>query len=281
MKDMLRKNVFIPFVPIEHFYSPFPAIIDINNNDFSGLPLEIPGIDLNAPEQLNLLNDFESFYKELPFNDDKNDELRYYYKNGNYSYSDAIFLYCMLRYLKPQKIIEVGSGFSSCVTLDTNELFLANQMECNFIEPYPKLLKSLIKENDAASIKIFDSRLQDVSLGTFMELKENDVLFIDSTHVSKFDSDVNYIIHKILPVLSEGVYIHFHDIFYPFEYPQKWLMEGRAWNEQYILRAFLEYNANFKIVLFNSYLKLMFHEKLKDRFPLMCKDGCSIWIKKV
>jgi hypothetical protein len=282
IKDMMRKNVFVPCVPIEHFYSPFPAISDIKNNDFSVLPSEIPGIDLNIQGQFDLLNKFEIFYKELPFQDDKTDGLRYYFINGSYSYSDAIFLYCMLRYLAPQKIIEVGSGFSSCVTLDTNELFLKNKMECTFIEPYPILLKSLIKENDNSNIKIFESRLQDISLNTFMELKENDILFIDSTHVSKFNSDVNYVIHKILPVLSKGVHIHFHDIFYPFEYPKAWLMEGRAWNEQYILRAFLEYNLNFKIVLFNTYLETIFDEKLKDRFPLIYKDtGGSIWIKKL
>jgi hypothetical protein len=78
-------------------------------------------------------------------------------------------------------------------------------------------------------------------------LNENDILFIDSTHVSKFNSDVNCIIHNILPALSKGVYIHFHDVMYPFEYPKNWLIEGRAWNEQYILRAFLEFNTNFKL----------------------------------
>jgi hypothetical protein len=115
-----------------------------------------------------------------------------------------------------------------------------------------------------------------------MELEENDVLFIDSTHAAKFNSDVNYVFHKILPILSKGVYIHFHDIFYPFEYPKEWLLEGRAWNEQYILRAFLEYNINFKIVLFNTYLETMYYEQLKDRFPLIYKNtGGSIWIKKV
>ncbi|MDR1562767.1 MAG: class I SAM-dependent methyltransferase, partial [Dysgonamonadaceae bacterium] len=123
---------------------------------------------------------------------------------------------------------------------------------------------------------------QNVPLDVFTELKANDILFIDSTHVAKFNSDVNYVIHKILPILSDGVYIHFHDIFYPFEYPMEWLLEGRAWNEQYVLRAFLEYNMKFKIVLFNTYLETIFHEKLKNRFPLIFKNtGGSIWIKKL
>ena len=257
-------------------------MVDIKSKDFSLLPMEIPGIDLNCREQLELLNEFDSFYKELPFKEEKTSGLRYYFLNGAYGYSDAIFLYCMIRHLKPQKIIEVGSGFSSCVTLDTNELYFNNAINCTFIEPYPALLKSLIKEIDSAKIKIFGSNLQDIPLELFQELKSGDILFIDSTHVTKFNSDVNYVIHNILPTLSKGVHIHFHDVFYPFEYPKEWLLEGRAWNEQYILRAFLEYNTSFKIVLFNTYLETMHEEKVKERFPLIYKNtGGSIWIKKV
>jgi hypothetical protein len=109
-------------------------------------------------------------------------------------------------------------------------------------------------------------------------------LFIDSTHITKFNSDVNYIFHEILPILAHGVYIHFHDVFYPFEYPQEWLLKGRAWNEQYMLRAFLEYNKSFKIVLFNTYLQNIHEAKIKNRFPLIYKEGLaltgSIWIKR-
>jgi len=107
-------------------------------------------------------------------------------------------------------------------------------------------------------------------------------LFIDSTHVAKFNSDVNYVFHKILPALASGVYIHFHDVFYPFEYPREWLLKGWAWNEQYMLRAFLEYNNDFKIVLFNTYLENKYEQDLKNRFPLLYKNtGGSIWVKKL
>lgn len=165
---------------------------------------------------MELLEKIEVFYRELPpFEDTKTNGLRYYFKNGNYGYSDAIFLYCMLRHLKPKQIIEVGSGFSSCVTLDTSELFFTNQIKCTFIEPYPALLKSLIKPDDLSCITILESTLQDIPLEKFASLKENDILFIDSTHISKFNSDVNYILHSLLPALATGVYIHFHDIFYP------------------------------------------------------------------
>ena len=281
VKKYIARNGGNAFSP-GGYYSPIPSIEEIKGYTFDvPLPEVLPGIDLNSAEQLNLLESFESFYKELPFCDEKADGLRYYYQNGFYSYSDAIFLYCMIRYLKPKKIIEVGSGFSSSVTLDTNELFMENTINCIFIEPYPERLESLLKENDRKKVVIHKKRLQDISLEVFTELGENDILFIDSTHVAKFDSDVNFVFHEILPVLNQGVHIHFHDIFYPFEYPQNWLLEGRAWNEQYILRAFLEYNKEFKIVMFNTYLESMYEEKIKHRFPLLYKNtGGSIWLKK-
>jgi hypothetical protein len=264
------------------YHSPIPAMADIKKHDFnSDLPSEIPAVDLNTDEQMNLLNSFEKYYAELPFPDEKTDALRYCYINDFYSYSDAIFLYCMIRHLKLQKIIEVGSGFSSSVTLDTNEKFMQNAIDCTFIEPYPARLKSLLKNDDKTKVTIHEKKLQEIPLEIFSELHGNDILFIDSTHVSKFNSDVNYVIHTILPKLAKGVHIHFHDIFYPFEYPEEWLLGGRAWNEQYILRAFLEYNTKFQIVLFNTYLETIFRENLEKRFPLLFKNtGGSIWIKK-
>ena len=265
------------------YYSPIPSKKEIKEHNFNiPLPESLPGIDLNSNEQLNLLDSFEPFYRELPFADEKSNGLRYYYNNGFYSYSDAILLYCMIRHLKPKKIIEVGSGFSSSVTLDTNEKFMGNAIDCIFIEPYPARLESLLKNNDMENVTIHKKRLQEISIEVFKELGKSDILFIDSTHVAKFNSDVNYGIHEILPVLTHGVYIHFHDVFYPFEYPQEWLLEGRAWNEQYMLRAFLEYNNDFKIVLFNTYLESMYEAKIKSRFPLLYKNtGGSIWLKKL
>jgi predicted O-methyltransferase YrrM len=280
-KDQKTKDAFAP----GHYYSPIPLMEDIKKHNFNiSLPKNLSGIDLNDNEQLELLNSFEPFYRELPFTDEKADGLRYYYKNRFYTYSDAIFLYCMIRHLKPKKIIEVGSGFSSSLILDVNEKFMRNSTNCIFIEPNPERLESLLRNNDKENVLIHKARLQEIPLETFKELNKNDILFIDSTHVTKFNSDVNYIFHEILPILANGVYIHFHDVFYPFEYPQEWLLSGRAWSEQYMLRAFLEYNKSFKIVLFNTYLQNIHEAKIKNRFPLIYKEGLvvtgSIWIKR-
>jgi predicted O-methyltransferase YrrM len=248
---------------------------------FGNTARNFPGIDVHEPEQLKLLETLCQYYENIPFQPHKVLGLRYYFENPVYTYSDAIFLHCMIRHLKPKRIIEIGSGFSSCVTLDTNELFLDNSIKATFIEPYPELLLSLISEDDRNKIKIIPQRLQDVHLNVFEALEENDILFIDSTHVSKINSDVNRIFFEILPTLSSGVYIHFHDIFFPFEYPKAWVYEGRAWNEMYLLRSFLQYNNEFSIVLMNTFME-HFHEPFfRVNMPLCLKNtGGSIWIRK-
>jgi len=281
-RDQLRRDY--GFVPPGHFYSPVPSLEEIRRDEaqiFGNTPRHIPGIELHESEQLKLLEDFCPYYESMPFQSQKVEGLRYYFENTAYSYSDAILLHCMIRHLKPRRMIEIGSGFSSCVTLDTNELFMDSSMKTTFIEPYPDLLLSLIKENDKNKIKIIPQRLQDVSLNAFEALESNDILFIDSTHVSKINSDVNRIFFEILPALSSGIYIHFHDVFFPFEYSKAWIYEGRAWNEAYLLRSFLQYNSEFRVVLMNTFIR-HFHESFfREKMPLCLKDpGGSIWIRK-
>ena len=272
------------WVPPGHFYSPIPPIEEIRSKEeriFRQLPKIFPGIDLNEAEQVQLMNRFEGYYKDLPFKREKQDGLRYFFENPNYSYSDAIIYYCMLRDSRPKRIVEIGSGYSSCVALDTNERFFGNNIDCTFIEPYPNLLRSLLREDDAQRIRILECNLQSVELKEFGRLTAGDILFVDSTHVSRIDSDVNYIIFEILPALSPGVLIHFHDVFFPFEYPKEWIYEGRAWNEIYILRAFLQYNDQFKIIFFNTFLQTAYRSQFVEKMPLCLENpGGSLWLRK-
>ena len=282
-REELRK--YGGFVPPGHFYSPIPSLDEVALREdviFNRIPRKVPGIDLNTEEQMDMFASFKEYYDELPFKADKTDSLRYFFENPTYSYSDAILLYCMMRHAQPKRIIEIGSGYSSCVILDTNEIFFNNNISCTFIKPYPQLLESLIKENDKERVEIISTKLQDVDLSKFSSLSSRDILFVDSTHVSKVDSDVNYIFFEILPSLSSGVYIHFHDIFYPFEYPKEWIYAGRAWNENYILRAFLQYNSAFKIIFYNTFLEHYYEQKFISEMPLCLKNkGGSIWLKKI
>lgn len=273
------------FVPPGHFFSPIPSLEEIRKDEsriFESVPRDIIGIELHEAEQLTLLGELARFYKEMPFQSHKVEGLRYYFENPAYLYSDAIILHCMIRHLKPKRIIEVGSGFSSCVTLDTNELYFNGSIVTTFIEPYPRLLMSLVKEEDKGRIKLLPCRLQDVNVSEFEALQANDILFIDSTHVSKIDSDVNRIVFEILPRLSPGVHIHFHDIFYPFEYPKEWVYEGKSWNEAYLLRAFLQYNTAFRVVLMNTFMERYHESFFQEWMPLCLKNtGGSIWIRKM
>jgi predicted O-methyltransferase YrrM len=272
------------FVPAGHFYSPIPsfeAIKDDESRIFARVSREINGVDLNEAGQLELLKAFVDYYEDMPFEAEKREGLRFYYENPAYSYSDAILLHCMLRYLQPKRVIEIGSGFSSCMILDTNERFFNDSISSTFIEPYPELLMSLLKGQDRDKIRLIPARLQDVDPGEFEALRANDVLFIDSTHVSKIDSDVNRIFFEILPRLSAGVFVHFHDIFFPFEYPKEWVFEGRAWNEAYLLRAFLQFNRDFRVVLMNTYMNRYHRSFFEKYLPLCLKNtGGSIWICK-
>lgn len=277
---LYRKNAIYP---PGHFYSPIVSVDEIlsdseriwnQNNE------EIAGIDLRVKEQLNLVGNFQKYYKDIPFTEERSLLYRYYFINEFYSFTDGIILYSFIRHYKPRKIIEVGSGFSSALMLDVNKLFFGDSIGLSFVEPFPLRLKSLLSDNDNEKYTLFEKKIQDVSLDIFTELDENDILFIDSSHISKTGSDVNHIIFRVLPLLKEGVIIHFHDIFFPFEYPKEWVIGGRNWNELYLLRAFLMNNPGYEILLFSHYLHTNFPEVFRN-MPLAYKDGGSnFWFKK-
>jgi hypothetical protein len=108
-------------------------------------------------------------------------------------------------------------------------------------------------------------------------------LFIDSSHVAKTASDVNFEIFELLPRLKPSVIVHFHDIFYPFEYPHGWIFDiRRSWNEIYFLRAFLMYNSAFEILFFNDYFACKFPH-LTEHGPSHFRQnpGGGLWLRKL
>jgi predicted O-methyltransferase YrrM len=241
----------------------------------------IAGIENHLEDQLGLIQKLSAYYEELPFPDDKSAGFRYYFRNNYFSYGDAIVLFGMLRHFRPQRIIEVGSGFSSALMLDVNELFFQRGMALTFIEPHPDRLFSLLSEEDKKRHEIIIDIVQNVPLERFEALQPNDILFIDSSHVAKIGSDVVHLVTNILPRLNDGVIVQFHDVFWPFEYLEQWIREGTAWNENYLLKAFLQFNTKFKIIFFNSYLALHHHELMTKTLPLFMKNsGGSLWIQK-
>lgn len=284
-------NEFLRFAP-GHFYSPLPdlkavrahseRIFDLSVND-------VPGVEMNEAAQLELVDKFANYYDEMPFSEKRVDDSRYYLDNRYYSYGDGITLYSMMRAHQPARIIEVGSGFSSAAMLEVNDRFFEGSIDLTFIEPYPDRLRSLLRTTDTRKCTILEEPVQEVPTDTFGALHRDDILLIDSSHVAKIDSDVVHLLFRILPILDDGVIVHFHDILWPFEYPGSWLEEGRAWNEAYLLRAFLQYNRSFEIMYFNSFLAAKHTDTLARTMPLTVRrpsvpttpGNSSLWLRKV
>ena len=263
--------------PFRGYESPYPNLVEIHENEeeIFDKSKEILEIDFNLDRQFELA-DMMKTLDVIDWTGEKSENNRYYYINGCYPKGSADILHYMMRILKPGKIIEVGSGYSTAVMLDTNEKCFDNSIEIISIEPYADRLKSLLKPED--NIEINECFLQDIPLSFFEQLEENDILFIDSSHVSRINSDVNYLFFEILPRLKKGVYVHFHDIFYPFIYPKEWIYQGRIYNEMYILRAFLMNNNKYSVQFFGEMLEYNYKEKLCDKLIGNCSG--TLWIRK-
>lgn len=269
---------------VGHYYSPIPKRTEVLAylESLKKEQIELLDIDLNKEGQAELLEVFQTFYGDLPFSEERTQDLRYYFPPAWFCYADAIFLYCFLRHTHPKRIVEVGSGFSSAVILDTVEKFLPHFPEITFIDPYPDRLKKLLKPKDFERCQILEQKVQEISPNIFTSLDAGDLLFIDSSHVVKCGSDLQFLLFKVLPQLPVGTFVHFHDIFYPFEYPENWLTNGIYWNENYFLRAFLAYNDEWQIYFFNTYVAKFFNDFLVEKMPLCLKNtGGSIYLKRV
>lgn len=272
-----------------HFYSPVPSREEIKSSaDRIFSSTDVLDIDLNIDKQFQLLETFKVLRSDFPYDflgAKENEKLRYRFTNRpQYRYSDVMFLYQVIRHLKPRQIVEVGSGASSAVMLDINDLYFDSSIKFTFIEPFPERLYGFLKGHDRDNAKIITGKVQDVPMDVFQSLKENDILFIDSSHVSKVGSDVNHIFFNILPRINKGVWIHFHDIFYPFEIPKHWVLQNsRFWNECYLLRAFLMKNHAYEIMIFNTLLQKKFRNWFENEMPECLIDEAdtgSIWIRK-
>jgi hypothetical protein len=267
-----------------HYHSPVPSPIQLRPRSefaFNRDAAVLPGINLNERGQVELFEALVPLEEEFPFKDSGGENTRFRLDNPNFNAADPFFYFALLRRLRPKRIVEIGCGYSSCLALDVNEQY-GNSIELTFIDPFPQLLTSLLKPGDEEKITIVQDYLQEVPLNVFASLEAGDILFIDSSHISKADSDLNHILFYILPILDAGVYVHFHRIYYPFEYPKTAVLEGTcSFNESYMLRAFLSGNSDYSIELFSSYLTVERADLLGKRLRLWNgKEGVSLWLKK-
>ena len=278
-----------------HYYSPVVNLDEIREReDELWAPRDLPGIDLQEDAQKEfltyLLNNEADF--GIPVN--KEPSRKYYGEAPSYQYVDGVVLFAMVAKNRPKNIMEVGSGASSGCMLDaSNKYGLGTSF--TLIEPYPQYcLHKVLQPEDYENhnITLITDIVQKVPPSAFQRLQQNDILFIDSSHVSKPGSDVNYLLTQILPTLNPGVIVHFHDIYFPFEYTREYLLELKlVWNEAYSVHNFLLFNTQFKILFFGDYMhqKLVEDKNFAAEFPQavnsrFCNNAIrpkNLWIQRV
>ena len=272
-----------PFPP-GHYSNPYPSLTEISKWEERIFTAgdTVPGVDLRLPDQLRLLNQLSAYYQELPFPEERDASIRYYFRNPMFAYADGVFLYSVLRHFRPTTVIEIGSGFSSALMLDVAERFLDPQPQFTFVDPTPTRLEALLSVDDRKRVRIFATPVQEVPLTLFDRLGEDDILFLDTSHIAKTGGDVTFELFEILPRLKPGTIVHIHDIPYPFEYPREWVYAQRGYNEAYFVRAFLMYNDAFRIALFPSHLIRTDRQWFERHMPLCLRNpGGSLWLSKV
>ena len=226
-------------------YSPIPLVP--RGDEPWSRRASLVGIELDLAAQLEFLDSALSrYFAEFVPVPDKAADGEFYLWNEYYQGVDAEILYAMIRHLKPRRVLELGSGFSTLVTAAACS---ANRREGSpgelvAIDPSPR-----INLQPGPFLRIERCGAESLPLERYLELGPGDVLFIDSSHTVKLGSEVNFIVLEVLPRLQPGVIVHFHDIFLPFEYPRAWFERGTYLSEQYLLHAFLVENPGYKILL--------------------------------
>jgi predicted O-methyltransferase YrrM len=255
-----------PWGTMGRFDSPVTSRTDIERA--LSWSADLPGVDMREGQQIELARALAPSLAEVPRN-------RYQPANPVYPAADAALYQAMLRHLGPRRVIEVGSGYSTAVLLDTAEQH-GLEVEVTCIEPCPDRLLALLQPGD--EVDLVRAPAQDVPLDTYAELRAGDLLFIDSTHVVKAGSDVLWLYLHVLPRLAPGALVHVHDIFWPFEYPEQWLREGRDWNEDYFLHAFLCHNQAWELLLFTSWLWIHHPEFVPEE--LRDPTASGLWMRR-
>lgn len=266
-------------ITLNHFYEPVP-----DTRQLTGLvwerPSQLPGIAMNDAGQLALLHQhfsrFRQEYDAFPHAKPAQ-PAQFHFDNPTFSGTDALVLYCMVRYFKPNRVVEVGSGMST--RLSAHAALLNGNTEVVAIEPYPD---PVLQQGFPGLSTLIVKPIQTVDLSFFEQLQAQDILFIDTTHVVRTGSDVNFLFLEVLPRLNSGVIVHIHDIFLPYDYPRAWVIDQhRFWNEQYLAQAFLIYNSAFDVLFANNYMWTKHPADMQAAFPFSpWWGGGSLWIQR-
>ena len=284
----LSKKIFNKvgvFPIIDHYFEP------LFNPKHIRHPLntdrKLPGIDFNIEEQLKLINSFK-FNNEILglFNNKNNNNMLNYidsgFANTPFKSGDAEFWYSILRLKKPKIIIEIGSGYSTLVAKKALSYNYSEEInnKCKHIciEPFQN------KWLEKTGVTVIREKVEKLNYEPFLELDNNDILFIDSSHIIRPQGDVLFEYLDLLPRLKKGVIVHVHDIFTPRDYLHTWVVDRvRFWNEQYLLEAFLTLNTSWKIIAALNFLHHNYYEQLSKKCPFLSKDRepGSFYIQKI
>lgn len=241
-----------------HYYSPVPDIEDLRVRHVWDRRSPMAGIDMRDEQQLALLADLgREFGEECRWpHDPSPDAGEFYTDNSSFSYGCAAATHALIRKLKPRRLIEAGSGFSSRViaaALRMNEKDSGQRADYTVVDPFPgKALERL-----EGIGRVLRQRVELLDADVFRALDENDILFIDSGHTVRTGGDVNFLVLDVLPRLAPGVVVHFHDIPLPYDYAEVYFTNPRFrmfWTEAYLLQAFLCHNSSYDILLAMNFL---------------------------
>jgi len=274
IRSMLQKIFFkifrlgtyfgIQIMPV-HYYSPIPNIIELQKTkNIWAKKSKMPGVSFNLNNQLkNIIRICTKYKEEYIGNKNFREAVLKHFGTG-YGYLEAQALHSIIRFYHPKKIIEIGSGVSTYCIFKAMQLNNLEGHHCKLtcIEPYPS--KSLKKLKD---INLITQKVQTISPELFKKLGKGDLLFIDSSHTIKPGGDVNFLILEVLPLLRKGVIVHFHDIYFPYDYQYSVLSTLFHWSETSLLRALLIFNNRAEIFFSMSALHHERKQQLKKLFP--------------
>jgi len=250
----------------KHYYVPIADVNELarTKNKWAKRS-NMPGIEMDLEEQIRFLRDsILPFQSEYVGSKIYLEGLQGEFGPG-YGFIEAQAYHAILRWLKPRRVIEVGSGVSTHCAIEAAKLNAretGQRAEIVCIEPNPT---PFIRASRA--IQLIPSRVEDVPIELFESLGDGDLLFIDSSHAVRPGGDVIYLYCEVVPRLRPGIVIHIHDVYFPFTYQNDLLSSLFQWSETGMLQTLLVNNDRLKILLCMSMLHYERPDELRKVFP--------------
>lgn len=258
--------------------SPIPDVAAIEPGFFDE-PRPMPGLEFDVDRQIAFLElELAEHCREFepPLSAVDAGPGRFHLGNGTYESVDAELLYAFVRRFRPQRVLELGSGYSTLIIREALERDGADAAD--ILRTYDPYRSSLLPPES----RVTPLRAQEVPDETFRALGAGDVLFVDTSHVVKVGGDVTRIVLEVLPQLEPGVIVHFHDIFLPYPYSRGHLEDAHFWSEQYLLQAFLLGNGGWDVLIGAQAVARAFPQRLAAAIPSFGPEVSpgSFWMRR-